>query len=83
MLTSEDIKNLTEYQKEIFATKNDIQELQRKIEQRMDTLTNAVDGFAKEALKNSQEITVLTNRVGRAEHHLQQIADKVNIKLEY
>ena len=80
---AEDIKNLTEYQldvfKDVFATKADF----KRLEEKVDSLTNAVDSFAKEALKNSQEITALTYRIGNLEKNLKKVAEKVGVELKY
>lgn len=86
MLTHEEIKNLTDYQLEVFkdafVTKDEFKEESEKLNKKVDLLTNAVDSFAKEALKNSQEITVMTNRMAKMEANLKRVADKVGVVLE-
>jgi ribosomal protein S15P/S13E len=83
MLTPEDIKNLTDFQievfKDIFATKEDVEE----IKQRLNTLTNSVDSYGKDVKDGREEIIILTHRLDNVQNHMQQIADKVGIKLEY
>lgn len=79
MLTHEDIKNLSDYQKEIFATKEDIKHLDAKF----DVLLTSVDNYAKKADTYFQEMVVLSNKVNRHERWFHLIADKLNIKLEY
>lgn len=83
MLDLEDIKKLTEYQKEIFSTKEDIRAMQESMNENFSLLTNSIDSFAKEALKNSQEIAVWGNKITRLETHIKILADKAGVKLEY
>jgi len=79
MLTQEDIKNLTDYQKEVFATKEDFTELKSMF---ID-LQISVDSYAKKADTYFQEMVVLAHKVDRHEKWFHLIADKLDIKLEY
>lgn len=45
-------------------------------------LTDAVDAYAKKADAYFQEMVMLAHKVDRLEKWIQQIADKVGIKLE-
>lgn len=111
MLTSEDIKNLIEAQKEVFVTKGDLQELKdeikdfrkdvgeqfsntevrfQSVERRFDEMRQdflnlqiSVDAYAKKADTYFQEMAALGYRVNRHEKWLQQIAEKIGMKLEY
>lgn len=80
-LTQDDIKLLTDVfaTREEVASKKDVAEIKESV----NILTNAVDAFAKEALKNSQEITMWSNKVTRLEAHMKIIAEKVGVRLEY
>ena len=49
----------------------------------VNNLTNAVDAYAKKADTYFQEMLVLSNRVSRLEKWMQEVADKVGIKLEF
>lgn len=51
--------------------------------QKFDSLQNSVDSYAKRADAYFQEMVVLGHKVDRHEKWLQQIADKVGIKLTY
>ena len=79
MLTPEDIKNLTEYQKEVFVTKEDF----KRLEGKFDDLQIAVDNYAKKANDYYQEMVMMNQKLNRHEKWILQIADKLNIKLEY
>ncbi|NQU82476.1 MAG: hypothetical protein HQ539_00815 [Parcubacteria group bacterium] len=79
MLTAEDIQKLIEVQKEIFTTKDDFEEL-RKDFSRLET---GVDAYAKKADTYFQEMLMLSHKVDRHEKWLQQIADKIGLKLAY
>ncbi|MFH1867123.1 MAG: hypothetical protein ABIJ81_03520 [Patescibacteria group bacterium] len=80
MLTNEDIKNLTEYQKGVFATKDDVAGLGQHLGQRIDVLTNAVDAYAKKADTYHQEMSVLIHKVHRMEDWITKVSDKIGIK---
>ena len=48
MLTPEDIKNLTEYQKTVFVTKEEFNDVFVKLKQSINILQISVDGLAKD-----------------------------------
>ena len=81
MLDGEDIQKLIE----VFATrdeivlKSDFEELREDFR----TLQSAVDAYAVKADKYFQEMVMLTHKVDRHEKWLQQIAEKLGIRLEY
>jgi len=79
MLTSEDIQKLIEAEKEVFTTKEDFEQLK----QMFSDLQSSVDSYAKKADAYFQEMVVLSHKVNRMEKWIQQLADKVGIKLEY
>ncbi|HCM45856.1 MAG TPA: hypothetical protein DIS54_03475 [Candidatus Veblenbacteria bacterium] len=80
MLTTEDIKNLITAEREVFATKEDFGGLEQRLGERMDTLTTAVDAYAKKADTYHQEMSVLIHKVHRMEDWIQKVAEKVGIK---
>ncbi|MEK7161301.1 MAG: hypothetical protein AAB729_01270 [Patescibacteria group bacterium] len=79
MLTPEDIKNLTDYQLEVFkgvfTTKEDFKELKDSFS----TLTSAVDAFAKRADTYYQEMTVLVHKVERMEQWIKVVSEKIGV----
>jgi uncharacterized coiled-coil DUF342 family protein len=79
MITIKDIKNLGEYLKDIFVTKEEFQKLDGKI----DNLTSMIDSFAKESQRHSQELTVLSHRMDRAENNIDTLAEKIDVTLNY
>lgn len=79
MLTQEDIKNLIEAEKEVFTTKADFAQLEKMFSE----LQTSVDAYAKKADGYFQEMLVLSNKVNRHEKWLQEIANKLGLKLEY
>jgi len=83
MLTQEDIKNLTEYQKEIFVTKEEFNSFRDEYREDFSKLQTAVDNYAKKANDYYQEMVMMNQKLNRHEKWILQIADKLNIKLEY
>ena len=81
MLTNEDIKKLVDVfaTREEVATKLDLEDLRKDFSD----LQTAVDNYAHKADAYFQEMVALTHKVNRHEKWLQQIADKVGVKLEY
>ncbi len=81
MLTNEDVKKLIDVfaTREEVATKQDLEDLRKDFS----NLQTAVDAYAHRADAYFQEMVALTHKVDRHEKWLQQIADKVGIKLDY
>jgi len=70
---------------EVFATKEDLTEVVKKLSTKEDfnNLLNAVDAYAKKADTYFQEMVMLAHKVDRHEKWIRQIAEKLGIKLEY
>ncbi|HLC44588.1 MAG TPA: hypothetical protein VJK50_01980 [Patescibacteria group bacterium] len=81
MLSDQDIAKLIE----VFVTKDDLKEAVTNLSTKEDSnhLLNAVDAYAKKADTYFQEMVALSHKVNRIEKWVQQIADKVGIKLDY
>ncbi len=82
MLTNEDIKKLTS----VLATKQDVQDLKEEfggLKETVQALSVAVDRLIKAIDDLRQEYVAITSQVNRHEKWLQQIADKIGVKLEY
>jgi len=81
MLDDKDIQKLIEVfaTREEVATKQDLEELRGDFR----NLQGSVDTYAKKADTFFQEMVMLTHKVNRLEKWIQQIAEKVGIKLEY
>ena len=82
MLTSEDIQKLME----VLATKEDVQELRQDVEGLRDSvqeLTTAVDRLAKAVDDLHIEYAAIAMQTTRHEKWIQQIAEKLGIKLAY
>ena len=81
MLTNDDIRKLIE----VFATKEDLKEAVKDLSTKKDVndLLNAVDTYAKKADTYFQEMVALAHKVDRHEKWIQQIAEKLGVKLEY
>jgi len=79
MLTQEDIKKLIDAQKEVFATKDDFENLRKEFSE----LQNSIDSYAKKSDSYFQEMVFLSRKVDRHEKWFHQIADKLGLKLEY
>ena len=83
MLTSEDIQKIIESEREVFPTKEDFADFKDEMKQSFSDLQTAVDAYAQKADTYFQEMVVLTHKVNRHEKWLQQIAEKLGIKLDY
>ncbi len=70
---------------DIFATKEDLKEAVKKLSTKEDfnRLLTAVDSLSKKADAYFQEMVMLSHKVDRHEKWIQQIAEKVGVKLEY
>ena len=83
MLTPEDIKNLTEYQKQIFVTKEDLDNPTDGLKQSFTKLQTSVDGIAKDIKTHSEELIVLNRRVKKTEDWIDQASPKLGLKFEH
>jgi len=83
MLTEEDIKKIIEANKEVFPSKEDFESFKDEMKQSFSDLQTSVDVYAKKADTYFQEMVMLTHKVNRLEKWIQEIAEKVGIKLEY
>ena len=81
MLSDEDIKKLID----VFVTKEDLKEAVGNLSTKGDfnQLLTAVDNYAKKADTYFQEMVALAHKVDRHEKWIQQIAEKLGIKLNY
>lgn len=78
-MTIEEIKKLTEYQKEVFVTKEDNKTLEDKI----DKIQTTLDGFAKTSTDNKQEITVLNHRMKATENWIDKASSKLGLEFKH
>jgi hypothetical protein len=67
MLTSEDIKNLTEFQATVFVTQKSFDKAIEKLEKSFSTLQSSVDAVLKEKTTNDLEGTVASHRTKKLE----------------
>ena len=83
MLTSEDIQKIIEAQREIFATKEDLMSLKDEIKEDFSNLQTSVDIYAQKADTYFQEMVMLSHKIDRHEKWIRQVAEKLEIKLDY
>ena len=81
MLEDKDIQKLIE----VFATREEIvTKLEfNELKEDFRNLQSSVDAYAKRADAYFQEMVMLTHKVDRHEKWIQQIAEKLGVKLEY
>ena len=81
MLTSEDVQKLIEVfaTREEVATKTDLEGMREDFSD----LQTSVDAYAQKADSYFQEMVMLSHKVDRNEKWIQQLAGKLNVKLEY
>lgn len=78
-MTIQEIEALTEYQKNVFMTKEDGNVLESKI----DKIQTTLDGFAKQSKNNSDEIKILNMRMKSAEDWIDQASPNIGLKFEH
>ena len=84
MLEDQDIERLVSRFSSVFATKNDIQEINERLEKleiSVSGLITAVDGLVSRVEMLNQEYLVLRERDTRYERWIKEIADKVGVTL--
>ena len=83
MLTTDEIKKLTEYQvevfKDVFATKEDIKEIKTSL----NTLQTSVNNLSKESLTNEDERRISNRRIKDLENWADKAAPKVGIAFDH
>lgn len=79
MLNNEDIQKLID----VFATREEIDKKFDAVRQDFSDLQTAVDAYAKKADTYFQEMVMLSHKVDRHEKWIQQLAEKLGLKLEY
>lgn len=82
MLTDHDIKRIIEAEREVFATKPELDAYRDEMRESFSSLLTAVETYAKKADTYFQELAALTHKVDRLERALHKIAGKVGIDLD-
>ena len=82
MLDDSDIQKLIKAQEEVFITKLDFENFREEYKKDFSELLTSVDAYAHKADGYFQEMVMLTHKVDRHEKWLQQIAEKLGIKLD-
>lgn len=83
MLTDEDIKKIINAEQEIFPTKTDFNNFKEEMRKDFSNLQTSVDSYAGKADNYFKEMVALTHKVDRHEKWIQEIAEKVGIRLEH
>jgi len=78
-------KKFTSLENRFFSLESKVENLQETKADKSDVnnLMNAVDAYAKKADTYFQEMVMLSHKVDRHERWFQQVASKLDIKLEY
>lgn len=77
---NQDFSELITYLDEKFTK---VDERFESVDKKFDELQTSVDAYAKRADTYFQEMVMLSHKVDRHEKWLQQVAEKLGIKLEY
>jgi len=84
MLTPQDIKKITEYQKEVFVTKDEFyrtfDEFNNKFTGLFSTLQTSVDAIALDNRNFQRELATLNHRVKNTENWIPKASPKLGIK---
>lgn len=83
MLEDQDIDKLTKAFTNVFATKQEINNSHEKMQEQFSDLIISVDSYSKKADAYYQEMMMHSQKMDRHEKWLQQIAAKLDLKLEY
>ena len=83
MLTLDDIKNLTEFQKTVFVTQEAFDKGIEKLQKNFSTLQSSVDTVLKEKVTNDQERLVANKRIKELENWVDKAAPELDIKFEH
>ena len=83
MLTAEEIQKIVEAEEKVFPTKQDLTLFQEEMRKNFSEMLTAVDTYAKKADTYFQEMLMLAHKVDRHEKWIQQIAEKLGVKLQY
>jgi hypothetical protein len=83
MLNDEDINKITKAVGGIFASKKEFMDFDERNQKKISDLIDSVDSYAKKADIYYQEMMMFSVKVNRHEKWLQQIATKLDLKLDY
>jgi len=83
MLTQEDIQKIIKAQREVFPAKEEFESFKEEMRKDFSDLLTSVDAYAQKADTYFQEMVMLSHKVDRHEKWLQEIAEKVGVKLKY
>ncbi|MBI2644159.1 MAG: hypothetical protein HYW95_01465 [Candidatus Wildermuthbacteria bacterium] len=83
MLEKEDIQQIIEANQTVFATKEEFAAFRDEMRKGFSDVLTSVDAYAKQADTYFQEMVMLSHKVDRHEKWIQQLAEKLGIKLEY
>ena len=83
MLDDNDVKKLIEAEREVFPTKVEFQQFQEEMRKDFAEMLTSVDAYAKKADTYFQEMLMLSHKVDRHEKWIQQLAEKLGVKLDY
>jgi hypothetical protein len=83
MLNDEDINKITKAVGAIFASKKEFMDFDERNQKKISDLIDSVDSYAKKADIYYQEMMMFSVKVNRHEKWLQQIATKLDLKLDY
>ena len=81
MLTNEEVKQIVDAHKEVFASKQDMVAFQEEMGEHFSDVLTVIDTYGAKADKYFQEMVILSRQVDRLEKWIQQIANKVGIEL--
>ena len=79
MLTKKDIENLTEYQKHVFVTKDDMEEVTTK----PTTIQTSIDNLTKDVKDLKQEKTIINHRMKNAENWIDIASPKLGLEFKH
>ena len=83
MLTPEDIENLTKYQKEVFVTKEDVEDATEEIKTSLLTLVTSVDNIAKDVKILKDEKLVRNDRIKNLENWTDIASPKLGLEFKH
>ena len=83
MLTTKDIKNLSEYLKTVFVTQESFDYGMEVIQKNFLRLEQLMDSFAKDNKESGQAMPVINYRVKEVENWIDKASPKLGIKFDH
>ena len=83
MLEQEDIQKIVDAIQRVFVIREDLEDFKDEMTKNFSGLQTSIDTYAKKADGYFREMLMMSRKIDRHEKRLHQVAEKLNLKLEY